>query len=404
MTIFYVDSQDGRDEASGRSPAEAWRSLERLDTDEIRPGDSVLFRRGGLWRGQLRPRSGEPGQPVRYAGYGDGPLPILQNSVALNQHDDWEATERPHVWRTAARHAFACDIGNIIFDHGARRCGWKRWTPEDVSRPFDFWYSPEEQCVLLYCEGHPAEQFSSIEAAVNRVIVAQAGCHDIDYDGLAVRYGAGHGFGGGETKRLTIRNCDIYYIGGGHQFTNDQGRPVRFGNGIEFWNNGEDHLVENNRLWEIYDAALTNQGRAIEGFHSTQRNITWRNNIIWNAEYSFEYWNSPGSEITENILFEHNTCLNAGSGWGHEQRPDPNGAHLMFYSCVSQTHNFVIRDNIFHNSTEVCLRMCNDWRQNCQLLHNSWANHDGRNIVRFRTPEGDRRYSLGELDEFFLHS
>ena len=70
MTLFYVDDLAGRDDASGRSPQEAWRSLERLETDEIRPGDSVLLRRGGLWRGQLRPRSGEPGKPVRYAEIG----------------------------------------------------------------------------------------------------------------------------------------------------------------------------------------------------------------------------------------------------------------------------------------------------------------------------------------------
>ena len=149
MTLFYVDDLAGRDDASGRSPQEAWRSLERLETDEIRPGDSVLLRRGGLWRGQLRPRSGEPGKPVRYAGYGDGPLPILQNSVSLSEPSDWEATDRPDVWRTAARHVFPCDIGNLILDHGAHRCGWKRWSPEELQRSGDFWYSPDGQCVLL---------------------------------------------------------------------------------------------------------------------------------------------------------------------------------------------------------------------------------------------------------------
>ena len=72
----------------------------------------------------------------------------------------------------------------------------------------------------------------------------------------------------------------------------------------------------------------------------------------------------------------------------------------MFYSCISQTRNFVVRDNIFHYSTEVCLRMCNDWRQNCQLLDNSWANHGGQNLVRFRTPQGERRFGHDDLHEF----
>ncbi|NMA46589.1 MAG: hypothetical protein GX945_08510, partial [Lentisphaerae bacterium] len=122
---------------------------------------------------------------------------------------------------------------------------------------------------------------------------------------------------------ITIRGCDIYYIGGAHQFTRPDGKPVRFGNGIEFWGNAKDNLVENCRLWEIYDAALTNQGR-----YDTEVNITYRNNVIWNAEFSFEYWNR---KLTENITFVNNTCVDAGHGWAHAQRPDPNGAHLMFY-------------------------------------------------------------------------
>jgi len=65
--------------------------------------------------------------------------------------------------------------------------------------------------------------------------------------------------------------------------------PLR--NGIEFWSNARDCLVEGCRLWEIYDAALTNQGNGT----NQQVNITYRDNVIWNSEYSFEYWNrDPG--------------------------------------------------------------------------------------------------------------
>ena len=65
------------------------------------------------------------------------------------------------------------------------------------------------------------------------------------------------------------------------------GKPVRFGNGVEFWAGAHDCLVEGCRLWEIYDAALTNQGSGT----NVQENITYRRNVIWNSEYSFEYWN-----------------------------------------------------------------------------------------------------------------
>lgn len=68
------------------------------------------------------------------------------------------------------------------------------------------------------------------------------------------------------------------YIGGGHQFTRPEGKPVRFGNGVEFWSGAHDCLVEGCCLWEIYDAALTNQSSGT----NVQENITYRRNVIWN--------------------------------------------------------------------------------------------------------------------------
>ena len=102
----------------------------------------------------------------------------------------------------------------------------------------------------------------------------------------------------------------------------------------------------------------------------TARNITYRNNVIWNAEYSFEYWNRPATTVTRNIVFEHNTCVDSGCGWAHSQRPDINGGHLMFYNNSATTTLFVVRNNIFVNSSEVCMRMENDWRPGLTLNNN----------------------------------
>ena len=92
-----------------------------------------------------------------------------------------------------------------------------------------------------------ATAFKSVELALTRHIVNQGGKQDITYDGLAVRYGGAHGFGGGKTRRITIRNCDLCWIGGGLQFFKPDGRPVRFGNAIEFWN------INKIRLFTVID-------------------------------------------------------------------------------------------------------------------------------------------------------
>jgi hypothetical protein len=207
------------------------------------------------------------------------------------------------------------------------------------------------------------------------------------YDGLAVMYGAAHGFGGGNTEHIVIRNCDLAYIGGGHQHTRADGHPVRYGNAIEFWGAASNHLVENCRIWEVYDAALTNQNK---GAAVRQENIIYRNNIIWNCEYSFEYWNHPETSVTRSIRFVNNTCVNAGMAWSHAQRPDPNGSHLMFYSNTADTSGLEVKGNIFYQVSDWGCRYTGGWKTLPEMSHNLWysgqgvmANWFGRQLETF---------------------
>ena len=260
------------------------------------------------------------------------------------------------------------DVGNIIFDHGPST-GVKKWSETELRRDGDYFYDARSWQVKLRSDGHPATRHRSIELALNRHIVNQGGRGYVTYENLDLRYGAAHGIGGGGTHHITARSCDISYIGGGHQTTRPDGKPVRFGNGIEFWSGARDCLVEDCRLWEIYDAALTNQGDGT----NIQENITYRRNVIWNSEYSFEFWNRGLASHARNIVFEHNTCVDAGHGWGYRQRPDPNGRHLMFYDNSAITTNVVVRYNIFCNAVDSLLRLHGrDWTAALVMDNNCW--------------------------------
>ena len=149
---------------------------------------------------------------------------------------------------------------------------------------------------------------------------------------------------------------------------------MRYGNAIEFWGAAHDHLVEGCRISEVYDAALTNQSRG-ENIH--QENIVYRNNIIWNSEYSFEYWNNPESAVTKNIQFVNNTCVNAGVVWSHAQRPDRNGSHLMFYTNTAATAGFEVKYNIFCNVTDWGCRYSAGWEVLPDMDYNLWFSNGG---------------------------
>jgi hypothetical protein len=534
---FYVDAETGQDSTDGLSPDHAWRSLDRVNTAELKPGDTVRFKSGGLWRGSLVPASGDEGAPVTYTSFGQGPKPVILGSLPRNRTEDWVPV-RDNIWATlpmeyqlgeplldlrgsrwnhhqeagarielahvddtagsfvritaadsgsASNHLqlwgpelsvekdaclllrfrarsskpfrfpgaeimqsgspwtryakagpadrpvgadwdtyqvvfevsqsaetgrlhislggllpagavfdfqplslqaatpsiadpLSVDVGNLIFDGGAV-CGWKKWSLDDLSKPYDYYYDGSTQRVYLHCDAAPPSRHRSIELALARHVVNQGGKHHVVYDGLAVMYGAAHGFGGGGTHHLVIRNCDLGYIGGAHQFTRPDGKPVRFGNAIEFWGAAHDNLVEGCHIWEVYDAALTNQGR---GPDSKQINITYRNNLIRNAEYSFEYWNGPETAVTQNIRFINNTCVNAGSGWAHAQRPDPNGSHLMFYTNTAATSGVEVKYNIFYGATDWGSRYSSGWQVLPDMDFNLWFSQTGVMAYWFR--------------------
>lgn len=523
---WHVDSEAGNDAADGLTPQTALKTLSAVNRAAIQPGDRVLFKRGGLWRGSLTPKSGQPGRPVVYGSYGTGPKPILQKSADRSRPEDWVETA-PGVWATRVRedriyeqvwsgtecrgwtgsfqegvrgyvkrvespedgtfvrvvcteqpkranhliqiwgprvdglpeavllkmkaratkpfkieqvglslnhspwtyglrgavlgegdataelgpewktvlvpmslkadilgshfhfsigdlmpvgctfdfvplglwrmesdprHTLPYDAGIFIADHG-KAWGVKKWSLDALKKPLDFWDDRAHERVFVRFDGNPAAAFRSIELAMTSHVVQQGGCHDVVYDGLCVRYTGAHGWGGGNTRNIVIRNCDVYWIGGGLQYwkvRKDGTRyPVRFGNGIEFWGHCVNNLVERNRIWQVYDAALTNQ---TNGDPKPETDVVWRDNVIWQAEYSFEYWNHDLRSHTANILFEHNTCVDAGYCYSHDQRPDVNGAHLMFYDNAAPTTNFVVRNNVFVRTTDRSTRMFNDWR------------------------------------------
>ena len=499
---YYV-SNTGTDDNPGTSPDTAWKTLARVNRAVLKPGDRVLFHRGDVWRGTLRPKKGSEKGRIRYADYGTGPKPLLLGSVERNRPEDWKETA-PNIWTTGgppkadaigrtmpldAWHCYyeegakasvarteedggtmfavACkskgtqschiqvsqsplpieagrvyrvrfkarctvpvefhtptlmksgapwthysptlrtrtvsidtkwknveqlyaastttdtarltfflgtalpegatlyltditageveadmdgylarDVGNIIFDHEAS-CGVKVWEKKDLKKPGQYWYDEANHTVSLYCEKNPAEAYQTIECALRRHIIDQSFAAYVTYENLTLKYGAAHGVGGAATKFITVRNCDIGYIGGGDQRGGEH--TVRFGNGVEFWHNAHDCVVEGCRIWEIYDAALTNQA---SGPPCRQVNIVYRNNVIWNSEYSFEYWNRPETSLTKNVVFENNVCMDAGYGWGHAQRPDPSGRHLCFYTSPAKAEGLVVRNNVFYRATK----------------------------------------------------
>lgn len=75
---YYVDPQNGNDNQEGTSVKRPWKTLQKVNAQVFKPGDQLLFKRGGKWQGQLVPQgSGTQENPIVFGAYGKGALPVI---------------------------------------------------------------------------------------------------------------------------------------------------------------------------------------------------------------------------------------------------------------------------------------------------------------------------------------
>jgi hypothetical protein len=83
--VYYVDSRSGNDSNTGRSSAQAWKSLAKVGSGTFGPGDVVAFNRGETFSGAATISSaGTAAAPLVLTAYGHGDQPILTNPGQWN--------------------------------------------------------------------------------------------------------------------------------------------------------------------------------------------------------------------------------------------------------------------------------------------------------------------------------
>ncbi len=95
---YHLSSSEGDDTSDGTSPEPPWKTLNRLNQalreKVIRPGNTILFKRGDRFVGTLYASrvKGTADQPILYSDYGEpsAPMPVISGYVAIT---GWEASE-----------------------------------------------------------------------------------------------------------------------------------------------------------------------------------------------------------------------------------------------------------------------------------------------------------------------
>src|SRR5436309_5391794 len=96
---FYVDATAGNDTNDGLSQGTPWKTVAKVNGSTFSAGDSILFKRGGIWNESLvPPSSGASGNPIVFDAYGSGEAPTLTGYVPLPT-SAW-TFDSGNVWKT----------------------------------------------------------------------------------------------------------------------------------------------------------------------------------------------------------------------------------------------------------------------------------------------------------------
>lgn len=332
-------------------------------------GDAVLFKRGDLFRGTIQLKSG-----VYYGAYGIGDKPKIYESAQNYATASW-SDQGNHVYAISGINK---DAGNIIFNDG-EAVGFKRSSREAVISEYDFYYDPSSKTVYLYLNRAPSS-YRSIEIATNVNLLSSAASTDsVIVENLCLKYTGAHAVSiDRDSSNITIRYCEIGYIGGSYL-----GGVLRYGNAIQFWCGCENVRAEKNWIYQIYDSGITHQGG---GEYLAKKLVFNRNLIEYCGMGSFEYWLSYGVDTDgsllicrgENVNYTNNICLYAGYCWGGEQRPDKCSSHILSdVTCPNIFNGFNITGNYFDLSSAYLLKIGGSFGTFPRMRNNKYAQTSG---------------------------
>ena len=435
-TTYYVSNR-GDDQNDGRTPETPWKTLEKVSSTPLQPGDGVRFCRGDLFRGFVKAQSG-----VTYCAYGEGDKPKFYGwDKSLADPALWTLTDAEHhIWKL---NELILDCGTLVFNDGEAHC--RKLIPtyrdgkfvcrDDESRPFVMAQEMTQDLDLvcfydkilttspskgenfpipvmdensygdlyLRCDqGNPGEIFRQVEAVPRRCMFQVNAENHVTIDNLCLKYIGIHAISayGLNIVGLHVSNCEIGWIGGTIQTyagtdpnfpQGKRGTVTRYGNGIEIYGGCDDYIVENCYVYQAYDAGITHQVTT-SGKKYTMTNIIYRNNLVEHCVYSIEYFLEKNLGDTESYIDQcemyGNILRFSGYGWGQQRHNTDTPAHIKGWSYENTASNYSIHDNIYDRAGYRMIHLVAKKAESCpEMAHNTYIQYQGQMIGQYGANE-----------------
>jgi len=352
QTTYYVDATKGSDINAGVSSTVPWKTISKVNSSSLKPGDHVLFMRGQTWREELLPpNSGSVGSPITFASYSIGALPIISGADLVSTWTDnsgniantWKArlTTEPHqVFFDNTR---GTSVASIAACNGPGKWHWAA----DVlyayatTNPTNTYASPGVEASVrdgaynTYTRNHiTIKNIEFTKGNGNTTGTVYIGTNNIALTSVIVSDGAGNGiFTTTGDSAVVITGCDLH---------NNLHQGVAGWHGIA--SSGHENYLQNSVIhdnlmhgieftdnyWIIQSDTVYNNGNSGEGWegielYSNTANGWARHNIIrYNTVYGQKGTPGDGTGIqcdnnadSNNVYY--NLCYgNDGSGFADQ--------------------------------------------------------------------------------------
>jgi len=210
---YYVDSVQGDNGNAGTQSA-PFRSLSKVASLSLKAGDTVYFRRGCTWRGELEFNgNGTSSAPIRIRAYGEGPKPEFLGSIQVSSWSKYSG----EVYRTRIRDSQIIGDSEVngVFECPANGVPirYHRRSSTDLSRSRLFYDQSSEYLYVRTSDGRSPAQHS-LEVSVLSPTLTLRDRSWIELEDLAFVFGNRTQVTFKNCRDVTMRDCAALFMGG----------------------------------------------------------------------------------------------------------------------------------------------------------------------------------------------
>ena len=377
---FYV-ANAGSDFNDGLSPAAPWQTIAHVVDADLLPGDSVLFKRGDVWRENLYvDDSGSPEQWITYSAYGTGPKPRILGSEAATGWTNVTGS----IWMADGAfdnlYGGGYDYAEVFFEEQDGSFSWGHQRSYDAG--FSAMMQERDWCwnndrIYVYCVTNPAVAYIGVEvpqrsncirfpSISGSYVTPDDVPHHIAFDNLQVMFSQRQGIYSGYNEApiggFRFTHCHIGCIG-------IKGGASAYG--IATW--FSDVLIENCVFHDIGRRSISYNTYTDNTADLTVSNVVINANHFYNGYHTTSVDLSCLPELTHtytNFTFSSNLVndLDIDDFEGETSNQLYAEAHNSLYT------DFYIHHNVFLGATARAILM--NGVHNMRIYHNTiYGNH-----------------------------